>query len=89
MQAEASPFGVDMANEEQNEKTVRYVTDTGSYVWQEGASDIAQCMATGKEPLINTEHSLHVLEIIEAARNSQAQGKRITLQSKFPWPVVA
>lgn len=83
-----APSGVDMANEEQNEKTVRYVTDTENYVWQEGASNIAQCMATGKEPLINAEHSLHVLEIIEAARNSQAQGKRIALQSNFPWPVI-
>lgn len=84
-----APFGVDLANEEQNEKNIRYATDTGKYVWQEGASVIAESMVTGKEPLINAEHSLHVLEIIEAARASQAQGKRINLQSNFPWPVVS
>jgi hypothetical protein len=40
------------------------------------------------EPLIAAEHSLHVLEIIQAARESQATGKRITLQSVFKYPVV-
>jgi predicted dehydrogenase len=83
-----APSGVDMANEEQKEKTVRHATHTGEYVWQEGASVIAECMVTGKEPLINVEHSLHVLEIIEAARRSQSEGTRIPLTSSFPWPVV-
>jgi predicted dehydrogenase len=83
-----APFGVDMANEEQNEKTIRHAEDTKEYVWQEGASVISKSMATEAEPLINAEHSLHVLEIIEAARNSQTKGKRIALQSVFPWPVV-
>jgi predicted dehydrogenase len=83
-----APFGVDMANEAQHEKTIRYATDTGTYVWQEGASVIAESLVTGKEPLINVDHSLHVLEIIEVARNSQASGKRIPLQSNFKWPLV-
>jgi predicted dehydrogenase len=83
-----APFGVDMATVE-NEKTVRYETDPKTYVWQQGASVIAESMATGKEPLIAAEHSLHVLEIIEAARNSQESGRRIALQSTFKWPVVS
>ena len=82
-----APFGVDMATVE-NEKTVRYVPDPGTYVWQQGASVIAESMVTGKEPLINAEHALHVLEVMQAARESQATGKRITLQSTFPYPVV-
>jgi predicted dehydrogenase len=57
-------------------------------VWQQGASVIAEALATGKEPLITAEHALHVLEIIEAARNSGASGKRIALESTFKWPVV-
>ena len=36
---------------------------------------------------INVEHALHVLEIIEATRASQATGKRIPLQSTFKWPM--
>jgi predicted dehydrogenase len=83
-----APAGVDLANEEQQEKTIRYVPDAGDYVWQEGASKIAECLATNMEPLINAHHSLHVLEIIEAARTSQAEGKRVSLTSKFPWPMV-
>ena len=83
-----APFGVEMATEDQPE-TQRFVPDPGSYVWQEGASVISECMSTGRKPLIQAEHALHVLEIIEAARLSQAKGKRIQLKSTFPWPVNA
>jgi len=82
-----APSGVDMATIE-NEKTVRHVPDPGNYVWQQGASVIAESLATGTEPLINAEHALHVLEIMEVARLSQATGKRMHLQSVFPYPVV-
>jgi predicted dehydrogenase len=81
------PFGVDMATEG-HEETKRYATDAGSYVWQQGATVISESLVTGIEPLIAAEHSLHVLEIIEAARESQASGKRITLKSVFKYPVV-
>ena len=82
-----APFGVDLATTT-DEKGTRYVPDPGTYVWQQGASVIAESMATGKEPYITAEHALHVLEVIEAARESQASGKRIDLQSVFKWPVV-
>jgi predicted dehydrogenase len=45
-------------------------------------------LATGIEQLIHAEHALHVLEVMQAARESQATGKRIALQSTFPYPVV-
>lgn len=83
-----APFGVDMATREHDEKTIRYAEDTGTYVWQEGASVVAKSLATGVKPLVDVEHSLHVLEIIEAARKSQEEGKRIALQSTFKWPMV-
>lgn len=82
-----APFGVDLATTT-DEKGTRYVPDAGSYVWQQGASVIAESIATGKEPYITAEHALHVLEVIEAARESQASGKRIELESVFKWPVV-
>lgn len=82
-----APFGVDLA-ELDNEQPKRYVPDPGTYVWQQGASVIAESLITGIEPLINVEHALHVLEIMEAARASSAAGKKIMLQSKFKWPVV-
>jgi predicted dehydrogenase len=81
-----APFGVDMATVE-NENTVRYVPDPGTYVWQQGASVISESLSTGVEPLINAEHALHVLEVIEATRLSQSTGKRIVLKSVFPYPV--
>jgi predicted dehydrogenase len=82
-----APFGVDIATVDQ-ETPVREVPDAGTYMWQQGASIIAESLATGKEPLINAEHALHVLEIIEAARKSGADGKRVKLQSTFKWPMV-
>lgn len=81
------PSGVDMATVE-HEKTQRFSLEDGGFRWEEGASAICEHLATGKKPLINAEHALHVLEIIEAARRSQKEGRRIQLQSSFPYPVI-
>ncbi|MBK9490605.1 MAG: Gfo/Idh/MocA family oxidoreductase [Haliscomenobacter sp.] len=82
-----APFGVDMATSE-NENTVRHVPDPGQYVWQMGATVIAEYMAgaTG-EPRIQAEHALHVLEVIEAARKAARTGKRVKLVSTFRYPI--
>lgn len=82
-----APFGVDLATTD-NEKGQRYVPDPGTYVWEQGASVIAESMVTKIEPLIAAEHALHVLEIIQATRESQETGKRVALQSTFKYPVV-
>lgn len=82
-----APFGVDVATSE-NEKTTREATDTGTYVWEQGASVISESLVMSKEPLIAAEHALHVLEVMEAARASQATGKRIPMKSIFKFPVV-
>lgn len=82
-----APFGVDLATAD-NETPQRYVPDPGDYVWQQGASVIAEAMVLGKEPLIAAEHALHVLEIIEAARESGKTGNRVQLVSTFKYPVV-
>ncbi len=63
-------------------------TDKGGYVWQEGATKVGESLVSHTEPLINVEHALHVLEIIEAARKSSASGMKIKLRSKFKWPIV-
>jgi predicted dehydrogenase len=63
-------------------------TDKGGYEWQEGARVVGESLVNGTEPRINVEHALHVLEIIEAARKSSANGMKIKLKSKFPWPIV-
>ncbi|MBS1948077.1 MAG: Gfo/Idh/MocA family oxidoreductase [Bacteroidetes bacterium] len=62
-------------------------TDKGGYEWQEGARVTGESIVNGTEPRINVEHALHVLEIIEAARESSATGKKIMLQSTFKWPM--
>lgn len=82
-----APFGVDVATHD-NEKTRREATDAGTYVWEQGASVIAESMVNGNEPLIAAEHALHVLEVIEATRASQTTGRRIEIKSTFKYPVV-
>ena len=49
---------------------------------------ICEHLSTGKEILVKAEHTLHVLEIIEAARKSQETGRRIELTSAFMYPVI-
>ena len=82
-----APFGVDLATHD-HEKAQRFVPDPGKYVWQEGASVISESLVKGTVPLINVEHALHVLEIIEAARASGKDGRKIKLESNFKWPLV-
>ena len=81
------PLGVDLATKD-SPKLDRHVTDARGYTWQQGAALAAECLVTGKELLATPEHALHVLEIITAARESSATGKRIALTSTFNWPVV-
>ena len=63
-------------------------TDDGGYQWQEGATQIAGALSKNIEPRINVLHSLHVLEIIEAARKSSKEGIKVKLVSSFPFPMV-
>jgi predicted dehydrogenase len=83
-----APLGVDLATKD-SPKLERRVTDPEGYLWQQGAALAAECLVSGKELLVTPEHALHVLEIITAARESSATGKRIALTSAFKWPVVA
>lgn len=81
------PQGVDLATDKAPEFK-RHVPDAAGFVWQMGASLAAESLATGRDLLINPEHALHVLEIMQATRESQETGKRIELTSTFKWPVL-
>ncbi|RYY55889.1 MAG: Gfo/Idh/MocA family oxidoreductase [Chitinophagaceae bacterium] len=70
------------------EPPVLHVKDSKGYQWQEGATKVAGALATGVSPRINALHALHVLEIIEAARASSDTGRKIQLESSFPWPMI-
>mgnify|MGYP000240226084 CR=1 FL=1 len=81
------PLGVDLATDA-NPTFQRHAADVQGYVWQQGAAEVAECLATGKEPLFTPEHALHVVEIMTAARESQRTGRRIEVNSTFKWPVI-
>ena len=82
------PLGVELASKE-SPKLERHATDSEGYIWQQGAALAAECLVTGRELLVTPEQALHVLEIITAARESSATGRRIALKSTFKWPVVS
>jgi len=82
-----APLGVDLATK-QSPKLERHVTDARGYIWQQGAALAAECLATGLELIVTPEQALHVLEIITAARESSATGRRVKLTSAFKWPLV-
>jgi len=83
-----APQGVDLATQQQPQMA-RQATDARGYIWQQGAALAAECLATGRELLVTPEQALHVLEIITAARQSQATGRRVTLRSTFKWPILS
>jgi len=83
-----APLGVDLATKD-SPQLERHITDAQGYIWQQGAALAAECLVTRKELLVTPEHALHVLEVITAARESSASGKRIALTSTFNWPVVS
>ena len=95
-----APHGVDLALRAQGNKIVRHVDAKNTnvyprtglygegYSWQQGASHVAECLATGKQPEVSAEHALHVIEIMNAARESQRTGKRIAIKSRFTLPAV-
>ena len=82
-----APLGVDLATKDEP-AIRRHAKDAEGYIWQQGAALAAECLATGRELLVTPEHALHVLEIITAARLSQATGQRVALTSTFKWPIV-
>jgi predicted dehydrogenase len=82
-----APQGVDIATHAQPQ-LARQAADPQGYAWQQGAALAAECLATGRELLVTPEHALHVLEIITAARESSATGRRVALTSTFERPVV-
>lgn len=83
-----APKGVDLSTAD-HPAPERHAIETKGYVWQEGASHVCECLATGKRSLITPEHALHIVEIMTAARQSQESGRRIDLDSTFKWPLLA
>ncbi|MBM4024249.1 MAG: Gfo/Idh/MocA family oxidoreductase [Planctomycetes bacterium] len=81
-----APHAVDLATREQS-RFQRHADARSDYVWENGASLVAECLATGREPLFTPEHALHVVEIMTAANESQRTGQRIPMRSTFKWPL--
>jgi predicted dehydrogenase len=85
-----APHYIALATWEDKGNVKKHATDAKGYKWEQGASVVAEFLATGKnEPRFTPEHALHVVEIMTAARRSQKEGRRIELKSTFKWPVIS
>ena len=82
-----APFGVDLATTD-HEAAAALRHRYGRLRLAAGRDGRRRALATGAEPRIAVEHALHVLEVIEAARESGRTGRRIALTSSFTWPMV-
>lgn len=82
------PNGLEVWTEARNGWETR-CEDQRGYGWQRGASDVAECLATGKPSLMTGEHAFHVLEVMLAALESAKTSRRVDVQSRFPWPVIS
>lgn len=81
-----APEGVEVWSERGREwETHRQ--DQHGYGWQRGGSYVAECLATGRPSLMTGEHAFHVLEVMLAALRSAATGRRVEVESRFPWPI--
>lgn len=81
------PHGVDIAYKG-HRKLERFCTEVENYTWEGGPGYVAECLVTGKTSLMTPEHALHVLEVMNACFESQRTGRRIKIESKFPWPII-
>jgi predicted dehydrogenase len=80
------PAGVDVAL--QGEAVMEtHCKDAGDYKWVGGATYVAKSLLEGKPSAITAEHGLHVLEVMNACHESQRTGRRVRVESTFPWPI--
>jgi hypothetical protein len=79
---------VELATKE-NSKLARHCTDSKGYCWEWGASLAAESLAKGTDLLITPEHAIHIIEVMDAAKESQRTGRRVEIKSTFKWPVVS
>lgn len=63
-------------------------TDAEGYVWECGAAQFCEHLATGKPMLMTAEHALHVVDVMESAYRSAETGNRTEVKSSFAWPLV-
>lgn len=62
--------------------------EKNDYAWQGGATYIAECLAKDEKPMLSGEHALHVLEVMLATLQSAETGRRVQIDSTFPWPMI-
>ena len=48
-----------------------------------GVEHLVECIRTGSRPIASLEHALHVVEIMEKAEQSAAEGRAVAVANRF------
>jgi predicted dehydrogenase len=51
--------------------------------WSDGVRELAAAIRDRREPLVNLDHDLHVLDVIDACRSSAVEGRTVAVESEF------
>jgi predicted dehydrogenase len=81
-----APKGVEIRLECESAWQTR-CTAAQHYTWEAGAACAVEQLISDTAGLMTAEHALHVVEIMEAARESATTGRRIPIESSFGWPL--
>jgi len=54
-----------------------------------GVEHLVECVQTGSQPIASLPHALHVVEVIEKAEQSAAEGRAVSVESWFENPDVS
>jgi predicted dehydrogenase len=54
--------------------------------WSRALTDLAEAIAEGRRHRAGGEHAAHIVEVLEAARTSAAEGGAVDVRSDFPRP---
>jgi predicted dehydrogenase len=53
-----------------------------------GVEHLVDCVATGRMPILNVDHAMHVLEIIDKAAESATTGRALDIETTFEPPAL-
>jgi predicted dehydrogenase len=62
----------------------QYESPDPTWHWSDGLRELIVAMRDGTQPLVDLDHDLHVLDVIDACRTAAASGDTVPVDSGFP-----
>jgi hypothetical protein len=62
----------------------QYESADPTWHWSDGLRELVVALRDGIEPLVDLDHDLHVVDVIDACRTAAAGGDTVRVASGFP-----